>query len=37
VLEAVGGPLAGERFEIATEGVDIIRKPTGIAAAHMKA
>ena len=37
VLEVTGGPLAGERFEIGPEGVDIIRKPTGIAAAHMKA
>jgi hypothetical protein len=37
VLEVSGGPMAGERFEIGHDGVDIIRKPTGIAAAHMKA
>jgi len=30
VLEVVEGKLAGERFEIGQDGVDIIRKPTGI-------
>jgi hypothetical protein len=29
VLEVVEGKLAGERFEIGQDGVDIIRKPTG--------
>lgn len=37
VLEVIEGPLSGQRFEIGHEGVDVIRKPTGIAAAHMKA
>lgn len=37
VLEVIEGPLSGQRFEIGHEGVDIIRKPSGIAAAHMKA
>jgi hypothetical protein len=37
VLEVIEGPMTGQRFEIGHEGVDIIRKPSGIAAAHMKA
>lgn len=36
VMEIEGGPCAGERFEIGEEGVTVLRKPKGIAAAHLK-
>ncbi|EKX53109.1 hypothetical protein GUITHDRAFT_101549 [Guillardia theta CCMP2712] len=36
VLEMIEGPCKGERFEIPTEGVTVIRKPSGISALHHK-
>ena len=36
VMEIEGGPCVGERFEIGEDGVTVLRKPTGIAAAHLK-
>jgi hypothetical protein len=36
VLELVEGPLAGERFEIGSDGVTVCRNPKGLSATHFK-
>eukprot|EP00961_Rhodomonas_salina_P266630 3603453-Rhodomonas_salina.1 len=36
VLDVTGGPCEGSRFEVGSDGVTILRKPTGLTATHHK-